>query len=95
MNVLLQIGYQHYIMPIDKASKVMELLGAAQAVESYYISSEDAGTEDSESGYYTVRAESMTIQQIKAEPITADQYRRRRNAADERRAARKAAEQDA
>jgi hypothetical protein len=45
MNVLLTIGYDKYVVDIEKAAKVMALLGDAKAVR-FSHSDEDEGTED-------------------------------------------------
>lgn len=45
MNVLLTIGYDKYVVDIEKAAKVMALLSGATAV-SYRYGEEDEGTQD-------------------------------------------------
>ena len=45
MNVLLTIGYDKYVVDIEKAAKVMALLGDAKAVR-FAHGDEDEGTND-------------------------------------------------
>ena len=75
MNVHLQIGSSQFVLNVQDAAKVMELLNKAQTVESFYLDCKN-GYHASSDRYYT----RMTISQLDGPVISEAEYQQQRAA---------------
>ena len=81
MNVHLQIGNGQFVLNVQDAAKIMEMLNKATPVDNYYIDGQSGHYETTER-YYT----RVSINQIEGKVITHAEYTAKREAEEAREA---------